>query len=192
MDYIVPWGRCCLPHQWCPWEPPEPSRRSRWSEQRKLSLFLSYLAFRTVYRNFYFIHTYLVLWSFLLHMGDKAWISLSFSKCSGSEFFHPGAKRFRIPDPDLHQRILVITLKNFIQDQDLDFFSFPEPGSRGQKGTRSRIRIRNTACSCRIRVSTQSSWIRIRPMRCNNFYIFKLRFKQKYNWSIRTGTDQCK
>jgi hypothetical protein len=33
----------------------------------------------------------------------------------------------------------------------------------------------NPAC-CRIRVSTQSSWIRIRPVRCSNFYIFKYKY----------------
>jgi hypothetical protein len=33
----------------------------------------------------------------------------------------------------------------FIPDPDIDFLSIPKPGSRGQKGTGSRIRIRNTA-----------------------------------------------
>jgi hypothetical protein len=32
----------------------------------------------------------------------------------------------------------------FIPDPDLDFLPIPDPGSRGQKGTGSRIRIRNT------------------------------------------------
>ncbi len=32
----------------------------------------------------------------------------------------------------------------FIPDPDSDYLPFPEPGSRGQKGTGSRIRIRNT------------------------------------------------
>ncbi len=32
-----------------------------------------------------------------------------------------------------------------IPDPDADFLPIPDPGSRGQKGTRSRIRIRNTA-----------------------------------------------
>jgi hypothetical protein len=31
-----------------------------------------------------------------------------------------------------------------IPDPDLDFLPIPNPGSRGQKGTGSRIRIRNT------------------------------------------------
>jgi hypothetical protein len=30
-------------------------------------------------------------------------------------------------------------------DPDLDIFPIPDPGSRGQKGTESRIRIRNTS-----------------------------------------------
>ncbi len=34
----------------------------------------------------------------------------------------------------------------FIRDPDPDFLPFPDPGARGQKGTGSRIRIRNTAC----------------------------------------------
>jgi hypothetical protein len=33
----------------------------------------------------------------------------------------------------------------FIPDPDLDFLPIPDPGSRGQKGTGSRIRIRNNA-----------------------------------------------
>jgi hypothetical protein len=32
----------------------------------------------------------------------------------------------------------------FIRDPDPDFVPFPDPGSKGQKGTGSRIRIRNT------------------------------------------------
>jgi hypothetical protein len=32
----------------------------------------------------------------------------------------------------------------FIPDPDLDFLPFPDPGFRGQKGTESQIRIRNT------------------------------------------------
>jgi hypothetical protein len=32
----------------------------------------------------------------------------------------------------------------FIPDPDADFLPIPDPGSRGQKGTGSRIRIRNT------------------------------------------------
>jgi hypothetical protein len=33
----------------------------------------------------------------------------------------------------------------FIPDPDLDFLPIPDLGSRGQKGTRSQIRIRNSA-----------------------------------------------
>jgi hypothetical protein len=66
----------------------------------------------------------------------------------------PGSKRFRIPDPDQHRRIQVFLAEKFVSDlwetgsgmfipdPDLDFFTYP--GSRGQKGTGSRIRIRNT------------------------------------------------
>jgi hypothetical protein len=39
------------------------------------------------------------------------------------------------------------TLRN--SDPDLDFLPIPDPGSRGQKGTGSRIRVRNTAYSTR-------------------------------------------
>jgi hypothetical protein len=43
-------------------------------------------------------------------------------------FFHPGSQIRNVPDPDA------------------DFLPIPDPGSRGQKGTGSRIRIRNTDC----------------------------------------------
>jgi hypothetical protein len=33
----------------------------------------------------------------------------------------------------------------FIPDPDLDVLPIPDPGTRGKKGTESRIRIRNTA-----------------------------------------------
>jgi hypothetical protein len=58
----------------------------------------------------------------------------------GSEFFHPGSKRFQIPDPNLHQRILVFLTNQIvpklsellsgmsIPDPELDFFT--HPGSR--------------------------------------------------------------
>ncbi len=60
---------------------------------------------------------------------------------------------FSIPDPNcLHPRSR-IRIKEFkydprcsslIPDPDADFLPIPDPGSRGQKGTGSRIRIRNT------------------------------------------------
>jgi hypothetical protein len=71
-----------------------------------------------------------------------------------SEVFRQGSKRFLIPDP--HQGIYVfLTLKNIwpgnmIRDihprsriRILVFLSIPDPGSRGQKGTGSRIRNTN-------------------------------------------------
>jgi hypothetical protein len=63
------------------------------------------------------------------------------------KFPDPGSKRFRIPDPNPHQRIQVfLALKivsklsekcseMFTADPDPDFF--PHPGSRGQKSTGS-------------------------------------------------------
>jgi hypothetical protein len=43
---------------------------------------------------------------------------------------------FSIPDPGFRVKR--------IPDPDLDFLPIPYPGFRGQKGTGSRIRIRNT------------------------------------------------
>jgi hypothetical protein len=81
----------------------------------------------------------------------------------GSDFFPS-----RIPDPNFFHpgfRILIKEFKYFypkkwflssrkydpgcssricIPDSDPDFLPIPDPGSRGQKGTGSRIRIRNT------------------------------------------------
>ncbi len=82
----------------------------------------------------------------------------------GSDFFHPGS-RFRtvsIPDPgSASKNLSVLTPKKWflssrkydpgcssrIPDPDADFYPsrIPDPGSRGQKGNGSRIRIRNTA-----------------------------------------------
>jgi hypothetical protein len=78
----------------------------------------------------------------------------------GSEFFHPGSsvKRFWIAGPDPHNRFKVFLIQKivyklygmFIPDPDIGSGSririlifFTYPGSRGQKGTGSRIRIRN-------------------------------------------------
>jgi hypothetical protein len=50
----------------------------------------------------------------------------------------------------------------FLPDPDSDFLPIPDPGSRGQKGTGSRIRIHNTAgphwnqCGLRIRYIVQN------------------------------------
>jgi hypothetical protein len=43
-----------------------------------------------------------------------------------------------------------------IPDPDADFLPIPDPGSRGQKGTGSRIRIRNTGY--KVKKKTQHSW----------------------------------
>ncbi len=89
----------------------------------------------------------------------------------GSEFFHPGSElspsripTVSIPDPGSRIRIkefkcynpkkpkkwFISSRKNDpgclsrIPDPDADFLPIPDPGSRGQKGTGSQIRIRNT------------------------------------------------
>jgi len=41
----------------------------------------------------------------------------------------------------------------FIPVPDPDFLLFPDPGSRGQKGTGSRIRIRNTGCYACLKIT---------------------------------------
>jgi hypothetical protein len=55
-------------------------------------------------------------------------------------FFSPKKwfRSFRKYDPGCSSRI-------WIPKPDPDFLPIPDPGSRGQKGTGSRIRIRNTA-----------------------------------------------
>jgi hypothetical protein len=77
----------------------------------------------------------------------------------GSEFFHPGSriKVKKIADPEPHKRIKVIlTQKNvFKLSKKMILDVHPgsriripdsDPGSRGQKSSGSRIRIRNTGC----------------------------------------------
>ncbi len=73
----------------------------------------------------------------------------------GSDFFPSRIRMFSIPDP--HQKNLSIFTPKmvsqlseiwsglFIPDPDPDFLHIPDPGSRGQKGTGSWIRIRNNA-----------------------------------------------
>ncbi len=67
----------------------------------------------------------------------------------------PGSDFFSIPDRNFFpSRILIKEFKHFNPtkwflgsrkyDPDPDFLPIPDPGSRGQKGTGSRIRIRNT------------------------------------------------
>jgi hypothetical protein len=75
---------------------------------------------------------------------------------------YPGSDFFSIPDPGSASKNLSILTpikpkkwflvsrkcdpgcSSLIPDPDADFLLIPDPGSRGQKGTRSRIRIRNT------------------------------------------------
>jgi hypothetical protein len=75
------------------------------------------------------------------------------SRIADPNFFHPGSRmcikefkyfnpkkwflRSRKYDPGYSSRI-------WIPDTDPDFLPIPDPGSRGQNGTGSRIRIRNT------------------------------------------------
>jgi hypothetical protein len=88
------------------------------------------------------------------------------SRISDPTFSHPGSRirTVSIPDPGSSSKILSILTqkkakKGFlsskkydpgcssrIPDPDADFLPsrIPDPGSRGQKGTESRIRIRNT------------------------------------------------
>ena len=82
----------------------------------------------------------------------------------GSNFFpsripvpnclHPGSririKEFKYFNPKKPKKCLISFRKydpgcsSRIPDPDADFLPIPDPGSRGQKGTGSRIRIRNT------------------------------------------------
>ncbi len=67
----------------------------------------------------------------------------------GSYFFHPGSrihiKEFKyFNSKNCFLKLYEIWSRLFIPDPDPDFIPIPDPGSRGQKGTGSRIRIRNT------------------------------------------------
>jgi hypothetical protein len=77
---------------------------------------------------------------------------------------------FSIPDPGSESKNLsILTPKKWflssrkyyrccssrIPNPDADFLPMPEPESRGQKGTGSRIRIRNTGSDYRIRYPTR-------------------------------------
>jgi hypothetical protein len=60
----------------------------------------------------------------------------------------PGSRVKKIPDPgsgSASKNLRIFNPKFFskLSDPDLDFLPIPEPGSRGQKGTGSRIQIRN-------------------------------------------------
>ncbi len=64
----------------------------------------------------------------------------------GSEFFNPGAQ---IPDPGSKRvRIRIKEVKKMFLIRIRILIFFIHPGSRGQKGTGSRRRIRNTALKC--------------------------------------------
>jgi hypothetical protein len=84
------------------------------------------------------------------HQVRAKFLSGMFFPEPGSDFFLSrmpdlGSKFFSTCIPDPHQRILSILPKNmFFYDPDPDFLPIPDPGSRGQKGTGSRIQIRNT------------------------------------------------
>ncbi len=54
-------------------------------------------------------------------------------------------KEFRYLTHKIVSKLSEIWSGFFIPDPDPDFLPIPDPGSRGQKGTGSRIRIRNTA-----------------------------------------------
>jgi hypothetical protein len=66
-------------------------------------------------------------------------------------FFQPGSRVEKTPDLDLHQ--IIQPIKVFLSFRKYDpgcssririLIFYPDPGYRGQKGTESRIRIRNT------------------------------------------------
>jgi hypothetical protein len=65
---------------------------------------------------------------------------------SGSDFFHPGSasKNFNPKKRFLSSRKYDPGCSSQIRIPDSDFLPIPDPGSRGQKGTRSGIPIRNT------------------------------------------------
>jgi hypothetical protein len=77
----------------------------------------------------------------------------------GSDFFPSRIRTVSIPDPgSASKNLSILSPKKWflssrkydlgcssrIPDPDADFLPIPDPGSRGQKGTGSRIRIRNT------------------------------------------------
>jgi hypothetical protein len=97
--------------------------------------------------------------SCILH--EKKWMNCD--QCCGSgmfipdpNVFNPGSRAKKFSDPgsaSAAKNLRVLTESSrksdpgwFIPDPDLDFLPLPIPGSRGQKGTLSRIRVRNTDC----------------------------------------------
>jgi hypothetical protein len=80
------------------------------------------------------------------------------SRIPDPTFFHPGSRirTVSIPDPGSSKNLSILTTKkpkkwflsskkydlgcsSLIPDPDADFLPIPDPGSRGQKGTQSRI-----------------------------------------------------
>jgi hypothetical protein len=78
----------------------------------------------------------------LLYLLGQCCGSGMFMPDPGSEFFHPGSRVKKIPDP--HRRLY--SRKNDLgcPSRSVSGFFFFHPVSRGQKSTGSRIRIRNT------------------------------------------------
>ncbi len=82
---------------------------------------------------------------FIVHPGSGMFIP-------DPTFFHPGSririKEFKYFNPKKTKKMVSKLEKIwsglFIPDPDADFLPIPDPGSRGQKGTGSRIRICNT------------------------------------------------
>jgi hypothetical protein len=67
-------------------------------------------------------------------------------------FFHPGSasKNVSILSQKMVSKLSEISSGFFLPDLDPDFLPVPDPGSKGQKGTGSQIRIRNTGCGSRM------------------------------------------
>jgi hypothetical protein len=62
-------------------------------------------------------------------------------------FFHPGSSAIKIPDPgsgSASKNVSIFNQKIVFKSSRIRILIFTHPGSRGQKGTGSRILIRNT------------------------------------------------
>jgi hypothetical protein len=77
----------------------------------------------------------------------------------------PGSELFLSRIPDFNPKKLFLSFMKHdpgcssrIPDPDPDFLPFPDPGSRGQKGTGSGIRIRHTSCILRFRAMSDWRW----------------------------------
>ncbi len=90
------------------------------------------------------------------------WKKLHYERqCCGSGMFIPDPTFF-YPGSELSpSRIRIKEFKYFNPKKmfpDADFLPIPDPGSRGQKGTGSRIRIRNTVIWFQLFVSGELCW----------------------------------